>query len=49
MVADGGSVEMAAGQSQADVTESIFTDAFVEPGAQLYVEINGTELTGGSM
>lgn len=49
VVAGGGSVAMGAGQSQADITESIFSNAFIEPGAQLYVEINGTELTGGGM
>lgn len=49
VVAGGGSVVMAAGQSQADLTETIFSSAFTEPGAQLHVEINGTELTGGGM
>lgn len=49
VTADGGSVTITAGQSQATVTVPIFTTAFTEPGAQLRVEINGTEISGGGM
>ena len=47
VIMDGGSVTMPAGQSLTTVTVTLFTTAFIETGAQLYVEINSTEISGG--
>ena len=37
------------GQATVNVTVTLHDDAFLEEGAKLYVELNGTQLTGGGM
>ena len=40
---------MVDGQATVNVTVTLYDDAFLEEGAKLYVELNGTQLTGGGM
>ena len=49
VAAAGNSVQMEDGQATVNVTVTLYDDAFLEEGAKLYVELNGTQLTGGGM
>lgn len=42
-----GSIMMGPGQTLVDVSQNLFSNAFTEPGAQLYIEIVRTELLAG--
>lgn len=42
-----GSIQLLNGQTSANVTVVLFSSAFLEENALIYVEVNDTELNGG--
>ena len=47
VAAETGSVQLLNGQTSANVTVVLYSNAFLEENALIYVEVNDTELNGG--